>query len=271
MKRAVLFLFAALATCTSAPAFAQSTFSTAQGGRVAGVVPMQCDANGQNCTYAGDPAAPPAGAQQVQGTAAGGTPATGNPVLVAGSDGTNARTLATGLSGGMLIGTLGGSNTAVVTAVNGDTIITSTQSGLVVNSRGVLFDGATWVRARGSSDGAFTVTTPTTAATNAIVPGASAAVTGAVTAKAAAGNLYRVVVTTGGSAGYLMGFNATTPPADGAVTPSMCRTVAANSTLSVSYADMPARWSTGISFAFSTTGCFTKTVSATAYFEWSVM
>jgi hypothetical protein len=114
-------------------------------------------------------------------------------------------------------------------------------------------------------------TTPQSSATAAITPGASPAVEGGRVAKASAGNVYRVSITTGAAAGYLLGFNAIAIPADGAVTPSMCRVVAANSTLSVSYADMPARWGTGVTFVFSSTGCFTKTISATAFFEWSVM
>lgn len=121
-----------------------------------------------------------------------------------------------------------------------------------------------------NSDGSR-VGAPGTDASSAIVPGSTVAITGSAVAKASAGNVYRVSITTGGSAGYLMGFNAVSAPADGAVTPAMCRVVAANSTLSVSYADVPARWNTGVTFVFSTTGCFTKTVSATAYFEWSVL
>jgi hypothetical protein len=113
--------------------------------------------------------------------------------------------------------------------------------------------------------------TPQSLANAAITPNASPAVEGGRVAKASGGNVYRVSVTTGAAAGYLLGFNAIAIPADGAVTPSMCRVVAANSTLSVSYADMPARWGTGVTFVFSSTGCFTKTISATAFFEWSVM
>lgn len=112
---------------------------------------------------------------------------------------------------------------------------------------------------------------PPTSTTGVLTPAASTVTEGSHVAKASAGNLFRVSITTGASAGYLMGFNLTTDPADGAVTPVMCRAVAANSTLSISNGDFPSRWATGITFAFSSTGCFTKTESATAYFEWAVI
>jgi hypothetical protein len=82
----------------------------------------------------------------------------------------------------------------------------------------------------------------------------------------ASANLYSAQLTTGGSAGYLMVFNATTAPADGAVTPALCLYAAANTSLPLNFA-FPVPFSTGITFVFSTTGCFTKTASATAFFS----
>jgi hypothetical protein len=65
-----------------------------------------------------------------------------------------------------------------------------------------------------------------------------------------------------------MVFNATSAPIDGAVTPQNCIQVPANSTNFLNWAPQPPEWySTGISVAFSTTGCFTKTASATAFFH----
>lgn len=100
-----------------------------------------------------------------------------------------------------------------------------------------------------------------------ISPVSSPAAEGSRVFKVGQGNLYRLSVTTGASGGYLMVFDATTPPVDGVVTPAICRVVAANSTLSLALADPIARFGTGITAVFSTTGCFSKTVSATAYFE----
>lgn len=75
--------------------------------------------------------------------------------------------------------------------------------------------------------------------------------------------LAAIFVTTGAVSGYLMVFDATSAPADGAVTPKLCIAAAANNTVGFTY---PTAFTTGISVAFSTTGCFTKTVSATATF-----
>jgi len=75
-----------------------------------------------------------------------------------------------------------------------------------------------------------------------------------------------VAITTGGAAGFLMVFDATSAPADGAVTPRICRVVAANSSLEVVF-NAPVNFGTGITAVFSTTGCFVKTSSATAFIE----
>lgn len=106
---------------------------------------------------------------------------------------------------------------------------------------------------------------PTSAATAANVPTATAAVGSNLIVKGTPGNLYSWVVTSAASAGYVMIFNATTLPADGAVTPADCRVIAANSTIGSGNYDIPERYSTGIVIGFSTTGCFSKASSATAY------
>lgn len=80
-----------------------------------------------------------------------------------------------------------------------------------------------------------------------------------------AGALYSVNITTGGSAGYLMLFNATSAPADGAVTPAYCLPIAANTGIETQWRALPRRFGTGATAVFSTTGCFTKTASATAF------
>ena len=80
------------------------------------------------------------------------------------------------------------------------------------------------------------------------------------------GNLYGCQVTSGASAGYVMVFTDTSEPADGAVTPLKCYKIAANSTLVVDFrAGPPVQMIPGATIVFSTTGCFTKTASATAF------
>lgn len=101
-----------------------------------------------------------------------------------------------------------------------------------------------------------------------ITPIVSAALEGSHVFKGAAGVNYSIYVTTSTTPGYLMTFNATSAPADGAVTPIECVAVPASSSVSVSLGSGPPdTYSTGITAVFSTTGCFTKTVSATAFFK----
>lgn len=89
--------------------------------------------------------------------------------------------------------------------------------------------------------------------------------------KASAGNLYSVYVTAGATAGYLMVFDATSEPADGAVTPIQCVVAPANMTTGITFNGVtPEVYSTGITASFSTTGCFTKTTTPTVFFHGSV-
>jgi hypothetical protein len=46
--------------------------------------------------------------------------------------------------------------------------------------------------------------------------------------------------------------------------PVVCIAVAASTTVALAYAT-PVRFATGLVAVFSTTGCYTKTISATAY------
>lgn len=95
---------------------------------------------------------------------------------------------------------------------------------------------------------------PTDNPGNSLVPVVSSASESSHVLKSGPGNLYSVYAT--GATGYLMVFDATSAPADGAVTPKLC--VPAGS--SVSYLPgPPAYFSTGIVAVLSSTGCFTKT------------
>jgi len=125
----------------------------------------------------------------------------------------------------------------------------------------------------GSSPG-FTPTNPGTVTS---APSASFGLTPIVSSAAEAshvlkslpdGVLYSLYVTTGATAGYLMTFNATSVPADGAVTPVECVIAPANSTVAVTFGSGPPdSYPVGITAVFSSTGCFTKTASATAFFK----
>jgi hypothetical protein len=85
---------------------------------------------------------------------------------------------------------------------------------------------------------------------------------------ASACNLYGVSMTTATVSGYMMLFDATSAPADGAVTPLECVPVLSNGTngnLGYTPAGTGINLSTGLVVVFSTTGCFTKTSSSTAF------
>jgi len=80
--------------------------------------------------------------------------------------------------------------------------------------------------------------------------------------KSSAGTLYKVTVVVPDT-GYIMIFDAVADPADGAVTPAWCEDVAGSKTINFSPG---LSLTNGIVVAYSTTGCFTKTESATASF-----
>lgn len=89
--------------------------------------------------------------------------------------------------------------------------------------------------------------------------------------KASPGVLYGFSVTTGGAAGYVLVYNAASAPADGSVAPAACYAVPASTTLGVAYTPLPLNLTSGITLVFSTTGCFTQTSSATAFFLGEVL
>lgn len=132
-----------------------------------------------------------------------------------------------------------------------------------------LIDPATGLayRAGGAADASGNSTAVQTASSSAsIAPsaGQTAVAAGSLILKASAGNVYGYEVCAGASAGYLMLFDSATVPADGTVTPRRVHAIAANASLSRSF-NPPLRCATGITLVFSTTGPFTKTISATAF------
>lgn len=90
--------------------------------------------------------------------------------------------------------------------------------------------------------------------------------TGGLVLKAAPGCLLALYVVNSTSAGYMLVYNAVAVPSNGAVTPIHCIPIAASSYQWINFAPQPPEWySTGISVAFSTTGCFTQTISAALF------
>lgn len=113
-----------------------------------------------------------------------------------------------------------------------------------------------------------TITAPSSSSTVGIVPTVSSSAGSSLVVCSAPCNSWSAYVTTGAVSGYLLGINATSTPVDGAVTPLDCIIAPANQTVGFSNHPSPAdRYSVGLTLVFSTTGCFTKTASATAFFK----
>lgn len=124
--------------------------------------------------------------------------------------------------------------------------------------------GAAVSPAGNAADPYFTAAAPSSSVGAAPSSGQTAVAAGSLILKASAGNLYGYDVCSGASAGYLMVFDSATVPADGTVTPKRVHAIAANASLSRSF-NPPIRCASGITLVFSTTGAFTKTISATAF------
>lgn len=214
----------------------------------------------------------------IMGAVGAGATDSGNPIKIGGKYNTTLPTLTDGQRGDAQLDTRGNLRVVLSTvdattafSAGNSTVGSVSPSGtankLNVVSYGLVNDGTNYYQTRGDTTGNWQLQVPATTAVGTIVPTASTVAESGRVLKASAGNLIRIGITTAGSAGYLMVFNSTTVPADGTVTPLMCRAIGATSTVVYGMADIPPRFTTGISVAFSTTGCFTKTASATAYIE----
>ena len=86
--------------------------------------------------------------------------------------------------------------------------------------------------------------------------------------KGTAGSLYACYVTTGSTAGWLMLFDASAAPANGPVSPKNCIYCPANATTEIELPFLTVEpFGTGITAAFSSTGPFTFTASATVFIK----
>jgi hypothetical protein len=124
-----------------------------------------------------------------------------------------------------------------------------------------------------SANPILSATGPSASSTVGIAPVVSASAEASHVLKASAGNLYGLSVTVTTVSGYVMIFDATSAPANGAVTPKFCFPITSNGTnggAAFSWGSMPMYFATGITVEFSTTGCFTATSSTTAFFNGAV-
>jgi len=106
-----------------------------------------------------------------------------------------------------------------------------------------------------------------------VIPGVAPAATGYAVLLAKAGNLLGSYATAGSTQGWLMVFNSTTLPSNGATTVGTaagnleeCIYVPANTTQSINFQGLPVEYySSGVTAVFSSTGCDMLTLSTTAF------
>lgn len=103
-----------------------------------------------------------------------------------------------------------------------------------------------------------------------LTPATTAALASNQIVKAAPGNLYSFEVgadsTLSAAAWWIMLFDSTTLPGDGAVTPKKCYPMPSGTTgASFAFGAAPVAFTTGIVIGVSTTGCFSKTASVHAF------
>jgi hypothetical protein len=281
---ALSILIIAMGAC--APLAAQThvvpVYSYPSAGTPPGVI-LQCDANADNCTptsvanplVVSSSSGSGVTAGQIQGNAASGASDTGtNPVKTGCVFNTSLPTVTTGqrvdnqcTSKGEGITSLSIGGIAASAGVDNSDAqsVTGTSTIYRTVSRNYVFNGTSWDRSRGDTTGQYVVEVPSAAAAAGVAVNATSVAAGSLILKASAGNLYGYNVTSGASAGYVMIFNSATVPADGAVTPARCIPLAANTGMEVDLRGQPTFFTTGIVIVFSTTGCFSKTISATAF------
>jgi hypothetical protein len=223
-------------------------------------------------------------ATQIQGNSASGAADVGNPVMGAGQYNGTLPIFADGNRGDLQIGIRGGlhvelylpDSAASISGTNwgADNQPAGATNGLYVQSRGYLFDGTDADRMRSipGSDGTglgiqAIAAASCSAATCGQVPTVFSNVSAPAAVKASAGNLYAVTITllAGQGPGFVQVTNTTTLPADGAVTPLVCRYVPAGPgswSFDLTTATIPKRFGTGISaYLSSGANCRTKTAA----------
>lgn len=163
------------------------------------------------------------------------------------------------------------------------TLTNGQQAALSASARGAAFiaKGADGFSIDNTTFGATLPAAGTIAAGNGVVPAssseagagtsttASSALAANLVVKASAGNLYGFQVsadsTLSGAAWWIMVYNATAAPGEGAVTPAKCYAMPSGTTAFSASWPLPVQFSTGITIGVSTTGCFTKTASTHAF------
>lgn len=219
-----------------------------------------------------------------QGAVASGAADSGNPLKMGGKYNSTKPTFSDGNRGDLQLGTRGSlavtlfptDSATALTLYNNADAATASITSMTFGSAMYLFNGSTMDRQRSITGwsavgtGVHTsVPAPTSSANGANAYVSSTALEANHVIKASAGNLYSFEVsadaTLSGAAWWVMVYDATSAPADGAVTPAKCYALPSGTTSYSAAFQMPIRLATGITIGVSTTGCFTKTASVHAF------
>lgn len=227
------------------------------------------------------------GGAWIQGAVASGATDTGNPVKIGAKYNATLPSPADGQRVDIQVDAKGGlfsvikgagstnANAAAVNSIAGDA--NNPQQSLFVNNIPLLWNTGNYDRQRaingavaaGTGTAAVAIA-PTSSAAGGITPVVSAAAENNHVLKATAGNVYSASATNlTATAGFLVLLNATTSPADGAITPLACAPLPANGVATVNYAggSPPAVFATGIvAVVTSANACFTKTTGVITAF-----
>lgn len=109
---------------------------------------------------------------------------------------------------------------------------------------------------------------PTADTTLAVATATSASAEACKVFKASAGNAYSLGGNVNVASTWIMVFNLTAAPADGAVTPALSMLIPAAGPWSLEYGTIPGAFSTGITVCASSTGPFSKTAYSTNNILW---
>lgn len=128
--------------------------------------------------------------------------------------------------------------------------------------------GSAWIPCDSTTP--FPVTSVPSASTGGVAYVSTTALAANKIIKAGAGNLYSFNVgadsTLSAAAWWIMIYDLTAAPTDGAVTPAKCYPMPSGTTgFSAAFTSAPLALTTGITIGVSTTGCFTKTASTHAF------
>lgn len=218
-------------------------------------------------------------ADQVQGNVASGATDSGNPVKTGGVNMTTQPTLTDGQRGDTQLDTR--SNTKVTLFANNTTTnigaradnadaagVSSVANNLSVSTRLNVYNGTSWDRMRGDTNGTYMIPVPVAAITNSLSNSTSTAYEASRVVKASAGRLFKIIgYNSKATAQFIQIFNSTTVPADTAV-PVTVITAAGSSNFEITMSAGYGRYfSTGMAISNSSTGP-TKTIgSADCWFD----